>query len=126
MRIDPVRNDIDDLNDLNDLGDLDRILSAEEPLAPSSGFAAAVMESVREAAIEPPPLPFPWTRFAAGVIACGVCAASGAALAVSTDWSAVSAALGLTEPLRTGAPELGYAAVALLASFAVLRLQRTI
>jgi hypothetical protein len=106
--------------------DLERMLLSEEPLAPSSGFAAAVMESVREAASEPAPLPFPWTRFAAGVIACGVCAASGTALVVNTDWAALSAAIGIAEPLRTGAPELGYAAAALLASFAVLRLQRTI
>jgi hypothetical protein len=129
MRTDPVRHDDDidghnHLGDLGDFGELDRILSSEEPLTPSSGFAAAVMERVHEAAIEPPPLPFPWTRFAAGVIACGVCAASGAALIVNTDWSALSATLGITELLRTDAPELRYAAAALLASFAVLRLHR--
>ncbi len=49
----------------NGVDDLDRILLSEESLAPSSGFASAVMDSVREAAMEPPPLAFPWTRFAA-------------------------------------------------------------
>jgi hypothetical protein len=43
--------------------DLDRILASEEALHPSSGFTAAVMARVREAAAEPSPLPFPWLRF---------------------------------------------------------------
>ena len=43
--------------------DLDRILASEEPLVPSSGFAAAVMEQVHAAASAPPPLPFPWRRY---------------------------------------------------------------
>ena len=67
-------------HDIDGLDDLERALLSEEPLTASSGFAAAVMDSVREAALEPPPLPFPWTRFAAGAIACAVSAASGAAL----------------------------------------------
>jgi hypothetical protein len=108
----------------DDLDPLDRDLLSEEPLAPSSGFAAAVMESVREAAAEPPPLAFPWTRFAAGVIACGVWAASGVALIVNNDWSAMSGVGDITESLRPVAPELGYAAVAVFASFAVLRMSR--
>ena len=48
--------------------DLDRILISEEPLEPSSGFAASVMARVREAAAEPPPLPFPWLRFVLGAL----------------------------------------------------------
>jgi hypothetical protein len=48
--------------------DLDRILASEEPLEPSSGFAASVMTRVREAAAEPPPLPFPWLRFVLGAL----------------------------------------------------------
>jgi hypothetical protein len=47
--------------------DLGRILATEEPLIPSSGFAASVMEQVREAASAPPPLPFPWRRFLFGL-----------------------------------------------------------
>ena len=48
--------------------DLDRILAAEEPLIPSSGFAASVMERVHEAVSAPPPLPFPWRRFLLGLV----------------------------------------------------------
>jgi hypothetical protein len=48
--------------------DLDRILASEEPLVPSSGFAASVLERMREAASAPPPLPFPWRRFLLGLL----------------------------------------------------------
>ena len=41
---------------------LDRILTAEEELVPSSGFVASVMERVREEAAAPEPIPFPWKR----------------------------------------------------------------
>lgn len=41
---------------------LDRILASEESLLPSSGFVAAVMERVREEAIAPKPITFPWKR----------------------------------------------------------------
>lgn len=47
---------------------IDRILSAEEKLVPSSGFAAAVMERVREEAAVPAPIPFPWKRIAPGLV----------------------------------------------------------
>ncbi|HSS50049.1 MAG TPA: hypothetical protein VLX28_14020, partial [Thermoanaerobaculia bacterium] len=55
--------------------DLDRILASEEPLLPSSGFAASVMEQVRETAAAPPPLPFPWLRFLLGLAAVSALAA---------------------------------------------------
>ena len=48
------------------MDDLDRILASEDPLVPSRGFTARVMEAVDAAATEPPPLPFPWARFAIG------------------------------------------------------------
>jgi hypothetical protein len=95
-----------------DNDDLDRFLLSEEPLTPSSGFAAAVMESVREAAAEPPPLAFPWTRFAAGAIACVAGAAAGAAIVAAS------------ASLQAAAPELGYAAAAAVASLVVVRLPR--
>jgi hypothetical protein len=43
-------------------GELDRILSKRDDIQPSSGFAASVMEAVREEAAAPPPIPFPWRR----------------------------------------------------------------
>ena len=48
------------------LENLDRILAAEEELAPSSGFVSAVMERVREEAAAPKPIPFPWKRVVPG------------------------------------------------------------
>jgi hypothetical protein len=40
--------------------DLDRMLSREDEIVPSSGFVASVMDSVRREAAMPPPIPFPW------------------------------------------------------------------
>jgi hypothetical protein len=42
--------------------EIDRILSREEEILPSSGFAASVMDAVRREAAAPPPIPFPWKR----------------------------------------------------------------
>jgi hypothetical protein len=124
-------NDEMTLNDADDLDrTLDRMLLSEEPLAPSSGFAAAVMDSVREAAMEPPPLPFPWARFAIGAIACGVSAAAGTTLIVGTDWSAllrtreIAEIAEIAKSLPIAAPDIGYAAAAVLGTVALLLLQR--
>lgn len=42
--------------------ELDRILSKQDDIQPSSGFAASVMDAVRNEAAAPPPIPFPWKR----------------------------------------------------------------
>ena len=69
--------------------EFDRILATEEDLVPSSGFLASVMESVRDEAAAPPPIPFPWVRAVPGMIlAAGV-----------LGWGAV-------ELVRTGLPAL--------------------
>ena len=47
---------------------MDKILGAEDELAPSSGFLAAVMERVREESATPPPIPFPWKRAVPGLV----------------------------------------------------------
>src|SRR5579862_8865788 len=58
---------------------IDQILSTEEPILPSSGFLAAVMDRVEEEARVPAPIPFPWKRaipgfvLAAGVFGYGAC-----------------------------------------------------
>jgi hypothetical protein len=49
--------------------DLDRILSEEEEIIPSSGFTASVMDAVRREAAAPPPIPFPWKRALPGLAA---------------------------------------------------------
>jgi hypothetical protein len=48
--------------------DIDRILSREDEILPSSGFGAAVMEAVRSEAAAPPPIPFPWKRAWPGIV----------------------------------------------------------
>jgi len=47
--------------------DIDRILSREEDIVPSSGFAGSVMDAVRSQASTPPPIPFPWRRAIPGL-----------------------------------------------------------
>jgi hypothetical protein len=41
---------------------IDRVLSREDEILPSSGFVASVMHAVRQEAAAPPPIPFPWKR----------------------------------------------------------------
>ena len=48
--------------------EIGRILAGEEELLPSSGFAASVMDRVRQEAALPAPLPFPWKRAVAGIV----------------------------------------------------------
>jgi hypothetical protein len=58
-------------NDLTTRPDnrLDHVLATEEPLVPSSGFAAGVMERITdEAARSHKPLLFPWRRILPGII----------------------------------------------------------
>jgi hypothetical protein len=89
--------------------DLDRILSSADDVVPSSGFAAAVMDRVHDAASEAPPLPFPWRRFTAGVGACLIAAAAGRVVMDYVDLSAVN-------DVRQGAgPEIEYAIVVAVA-----------
>jgi hypothetical protein len=47
---------------------LDRILSTDGDLEPSSGFVASVMERVRDEAAAPQPIPFPWKRIAPAIV----------------------------------------------------------
>ncbi len=49
--------------------ELDRILSDEADLVPSSGFVSAVMDAARMEASAPPPIPFPWKRALPGIAA---------------------------------------------------------
>lgn len=100
---------------------LDRILSSEEALAPSSGFTASVMDVVREAAAEPPALPFPWGRLLIAVLSWGVCAASGSVLVLRLGQDVISP---VVSELAAVAPELGYAATAILFSLAAFRVPR--
>lgn len=48
--------------------ELDRILSENDEIVPSSGFVRNVMEGVRMEASAPPPIPFPWLRALPGMV----------------------------------------------------------
>lgn len=100
--------------------ELDRILSSTDLVEPSSGFTNAVMDGVRERAAEAHTLPFPWGRFAAGLAACGLLAASTTVLLLRVESSLAP----IVAPLAAAAPELGYAALALLVSLITARLPR--
>ena len=50
--------------------ELDRVLSREPGIIPSSGFVRSVMAAVRSEAAAPPPIPFPWKRAMPGLLAC--------------------------------------------------------
>jgi len=103
--------------------EVDTILSSDDGLEPSSGFAQSVMNAVRRQAAEPPPLRFPWHWFILGVAACLTAAASGAALWPRAEPALLALAAPLA-PLASVAPELGYAAAALVLSAGLARLPR--
>src|SRR6202043_1907907 len=52
----------------NDDSEIDRILSREDEILPSSGFTVSVMDAVRREAAAPPPIPFPWKRALPGLV----------------------------------------------------------
>ena len=56
----------------NDEGEIDRILSREDEILPSSGFTVSVMDAVRREAAVPSPIAFPWKRALPGLIIGGV------------------------------------------------------
>lgn len=56
--------------------ELDRMISREDEIVPSSGFVSSVMDAVRQEAAASqstafPPIPFPWVRALPGFIALG-------------------------------------------------------
>jgi hypothetical protein len=56
----------------HDEGEINRILSREDEILPSSGFAVSVMDAVRREAAAPPPIPFPWKRALPGLVVAGL------------------------------------------------------
>jgi hypothetical protein len=52
--------------------EIDHMLSHEDEILPSSGFAVAVMDAVRREAVAPPPIPFPWKRALPGLVVGGL------------------------------------------------------
>jgi hypothetical protein len=107
---------------------LDRILATEEDLVPSSGFAASVMDRIREEATAPPPIPFPWKRAVPGIVlAAGVFGWGAVELtrqAVSVMRSAHSVPLHLSTSMLRPVEGIGWVAIALGVSFASWALSR--
>jgi hypothetical protein len=58
----------------DDENQINRILSREDEILPSSGFAVSVMDAVRREAAAPPPIPFPWKRAVPGLVVAGLAA----------------------------------------------------
>jgi hypothetical protein len=52
----------------HDEAEINSILSREDEIFPSSGFAVSVMDAVRREAAAPPPIPFPWKRALPGLV----------------------------------------------------------
>ncbi len=120
--------------------ELDRLLSEEEIITPSAGFADAVMSEIGREADTPPRIGFPWKYVVAGLVSAGL----GAAAAVSAglagpapapaaqwtqfvDWTERSATGLIAAGASPAAAALALAAVVMLVPMAVyevmLRLQ---
>ena len=103
--------------------ELDRVLSSEDELEPSSDFVTNVMALARSPDAEPHTLRFPWLRFAAGVAASGVMALAGTVLLLRSG-PAVATVTAPLAPLAAVAPEFGYATTAVLLSLGLASVPR--
>ncbi len=103
------------------MDELDRILSGDPHIEPSSGFSDDVMRAVSLSAEASSPLPFPWVRVVTGSATCGVLGWAGAFLVTPAEadaWAIVA------EALAPALPGLGYAALAMGVVLCGLRVQR--
>ncbi len=104
--------------------ELDRILSEDEEILPSSGFAASVMEAVRREASTPPPIPFPWKHALPGLAAAALALVLGPVQAFRGGGSGAAAAAPLVAWVAALVPVL-QAAVAAGAHWIALALALT-
>jgi len=107
---------------------IDQILATEQELIPSSGFLATVMERVHDEARMPAPLPFPWKRAIPGIVLATIVFGWGA-FEFTRQAIQASRTISLTQmqiPHSAVQPleEAGWVALALVISFACLRLSR--
>jgi hypothetical protein len=104
------------------LAAIDYILASEEALVPSSGFLNAVMERVREEAVAPAPLPFPWKRALPGMLAAACVLGGGAVALVREGLPAMHDLVASSPVVPAGMDDLvkqgGWVALALGASLA--------
>jgi hypothetical protein len=116
--------------------EIDRVLSREEEILPSSGFAASVMEAVRREAAAPAPITFPWKRALPGVVLAGLTVAlvavvlvawmvqlgrEGSSPQLSADW--ISASLPFVKANLTSAAGWTLAVLALSLASVMLSLR---
>ena len=115
----------------HDHEEIDRILSREDEVLPSSGFVVSVMEAIRREATAPPPIPFPWKRAWPGVVLAGfiVVMVGIAAVAIISRLGGMSVASPL--PVAPGIPPMvhgglesaiRWTALSLLAAFVCVKL----
>jgi hypothetical protein len=105
--------------------DLDRILSRDDDIVPSSSFVTSVMDAVRREAAAPPAIPFPWRRALPGFGAWAVTLVT--AVAAAFGWIDAPAGLETARAMNqlveaaawVGA---GWILLALLTSYVLVRL----
>jgi hypothetical protein len=101
--------------------EIDRMLADDEKILPSSGFTVSVMELVRQEAIAPRPLAFPWGRALPGFIALLVAFAVAFWIGAGalSDPSAATAFDGQIRAIRevVARPEVQWIAVAVIMTF---------
>ena len=109
--------------------EIDRVLSRQDEILPSSGFTASVMEAVRRETAVPPPIAFPWKRALPLVViaALAVLLASvgGVALVVLASRGAIPAPVSTFSPLPMSQAihsTVFWTAVSLLAAFVSVKL----
>jgi hypothetical protein len=99
---------------------LAKVLVTEDRLVPSSGFQSRVMDAVFAEEMKTPTTPFPWSRFAAGVVTCVSWAVAGASLVDQADWSFMRQLVSFVGSNHL----LGYAVLAAAGSVVVLAIPR--
>jgi len=106
---------------------LDRILSTDQDIVPSSAFVGNVMAAVRGEASTPAPISFPWQRLAPGFAICAIALTAFLVIA-AIQFHAGAAVTGPVPRVfenvleTTNRVGLGWIAIALVASFIPTRL----
>lgn len=103
----------------SEFDDIDRLMTADDTIVPSSGFASEVLAAVRASVESPPPPRFPWGRFSLGIGTCLLWAAAGLTVLGGVDLS-LPPIVGFGRVGDT-AHLLQLAAVVAIATLAVLR-----
>jgi hypothetical protein len=85
----------------HDASQIDYILSREDEILPSSGFAISVMDAVRREAAAPPPIAFPWKRALPGMVVAALAlllVVAGGVMAIAQGYRPATPQLSMTVP----------------------------